>query len=173
MAGPRNIALTGFMGTGKSAVARALGRLTGYRVVDLDEEVESEAGMSISEIFSSKGEPAFRDMETAALKRIAAGHCQVISTGGGVVLRKENMEALRDGGGVIVNLTALPQTVYARTKETGNRPLLEVEDPLGRIRELMEERRPYYEDADEVIDTEDKSPMEIAGEVLERIGWKR
>jgi shikimate kinase len=161
------------MGTGKSVVARALGRLTGYKVLDLDHEVESGAGMVISEIFASRGEAAFRDMETAALKRIASGRGQVISTGGGVVLRKENMGLLREGGGVIVNLTAPPETVFERTKATGHRPLLDVEDPLGRIRELMEERKPYYEDADEVVDTEGKSPMETAGEILERIGWKR
>ena len=81
------------MGTGKSVVARALGRLTGYKIVDLDEEIERGAGMGISEIFSSKGgEPAFRDMETEALRRIAGGRGQVISTGGGVVLKKENMD---------------------------------------------------------------------------------
>ncbi len=173
MAVPRNIALTGFMGTGKSVVARTLGRLMGYKVVDVDTEVERESGMSIQEIFFSKGELAFRDMETSAIERISRGRGQVISTGGGAVLRAGNMEALRSGGGVVVNLRATAEAVYERTRRKGNRPLLQVDDPLARIRELMGEREEFYGNADIVIETDEMSVMQIADEILESIEWKR
>ncbi len=173
MAVPRNIALTGFMGTGKSVVARTLGRLTGYNVVDVDTFVERESGMNIKDIFESKGEQAFRDMESAAIERISRGRGQVISTGGGAVLRAGNMEALRLGGGVVVNLRATAEAVYERTRHTGHRPLLQVDDPLARIREMIAEREEYYENADIVIDTGELSVMQVAEEILEIIRWKR
>ena len=173
MAVPRNIALTGFMGTGKSVVARTLGRLTGYNVVDVDTEIERESGMNIQDIFESKGEQTFRDMESAAIERISQGRGQVISTGGGAVLRAGNMEALRSGGGVVVNLRATAEAVYERTRHTGHRPLLQVDDPLSRIRELMSEREEFYENADIVIDTGELSVMQVAEEILESIRWKR
>ncbi len=179
MAVPRNIALTGFMGTGKSVVARALGRLTGYKVVDVDAEVERTAGRSINEIFSLDGEDAFRDMEAVAIKRISQGRGQVISTGGGAVLRAANMDALRTGGGVVVNLKASAEAVFERichtrhTGHTGRRPLLQSENPLLRIQELMAKREEFYQRADIVVDTEGLSVMQVADEILESIRWKR
>lgn len=173
---PLNIALTGFMGTGKSAVARLLGKLTGYKVVDVDHEIEREAGMEISEIFEKLGEPAFRDMESAAMRRIAQGRGQIISTGGGAVLRAENMEAVRSGGGVVVNLAASPETVYERTRHASHRPLLDVKDPLARIREMMSQREKYYANADVVVETDGVSLMELAKEIVELIGlvgWRK
>lgn len=176
MAGPqnkyKNIALTGFMGTGKSSVARALGRLTGYHVVDTDSVVEREAGMSIPEIFKLKGEQGFRALESAAIESLAKGRSQIISTGGGAVLRPENMEALRAGGCVVVNLRATAETVYERTRHTGHRPLLETEDPLASIRQMMAERAEYYKNADVTIETGNMAVLEVAEEVLAQIGWK-
>lgn len=172
MAVPRNIALTGFMGTGKSVVARTLGRLTGFNVVDVDTVVERESGRSVQDIFESNGEQAFRDMESAAIKRICQGRGQVISTGGGAVLRAENMEALRTGSGVIVNLRATAEVVYERTRHTGHRPLLQIDDPLLRIRELIAEREEFYANADIVVDTDGLSVMQVAEEILDVIGWK-
>jgi shikimate kinase len=90
----RNIVLTGFMGTGKSSVAREVARLTGLKLVEVDEETERAAGMKIRDIFEQHGEARFRDMETEQVKLIAEGKGQVISTGGGVVLRDENIKAL-------------------------------------------------------------------------------
>jgi len=166
---PRNIALTGFMGTGKSVVARTLGRLTGYTVVDVDTFVELEAGRSIQDIFNSDGEGIFRDMESAAIERISRDRGQVISTGGGAVLRAANMEALRSGGGVVVNLRASAEEVYERIGHSGHRPLLQTDDPLARIRELMSEREEFYRNADVVIETGHMSVMQVAQEILDNI----
>lgn len=168
----KNIVLTGFMGTGKTEVGRELARLLGWRFIDADEEIVKARGMSISEIFSSLGEPAFRDIETAVIREISRQRNVVISTGGGAVLRHENMESLR-GNGIIVNLTATAETILRRTSGNNERPLLRVEDPLGKIKELLGQRRPYYEQADIVVDTEDAAPREIAEEILGRVGWKK
>ncbi len=170
MGRPRNIALTGFMGSGKSAVSKTLGRLTGYHVVDVDSEVQDQAGKTIQEIFDSEGEQAFRDMEMKAVARIAEGKNQIISTGGGVVLKRENMDALRRGG-VIVNLKVSAETVHERTRHNSHRPLLQVDDPLERIRQMLAEREEFYKDADIVIDTDDMSVMQVAEEILESIEW--
>jgi shikimate kinase len=164
----KNIALTGFMGTGKTAVSRELSRLTGFTVVDVDAEIEKTAGMTITEIFARFGEPRFREMETEAIRRISAGERLIISTGGGAVLREENMEALRRKG-VIICLWASPEIVLKRTSGTNDRPLLRVDDPLKKIKEMLEFRRPYYEKADMAVDTEGKSPLRVAEEILERI----
>jgi shikimate kinase len=168
----RNIVLVGFMGTGKSAVGRELRRLTGFRLVDVDTEVELAEGMSINDIFGSRGEGAFRDAEAREIGRISEGRGQIISTGGGAVLREDNMEALAHSGAVVC-LFAPAETIYQRTRRNSDRPLLQVDDPLEKIREMLRERQPYYEKADVTINTEGKNPFEIATEVLEAVGWKR
>jgi len=167
----RNIILVGFMGTGKSAVGRELRRLTGFRLVDVDAEVEQAEGMSIMEIFASRGEEAFREAEAREIRRITKDSGQVISTGGGAVLREDNMKAFSRSGDTIC-LLASAETVYARTKRNTERPLLKVDDPLKKIKEMMTEREQYYRKADFTVDTEGKNPLEIATEVLEAIGWK-
>ncbi|HTR44193.1 MAG TPA: shikimate kinase [Thermodesulfovibrionales bacterium] len=168
----KNIVLTGFMGTGKTEVGRELSSLLGWRLVDVDEEIVKAEGMSINEIFSRFGEPRFREIETEAIRRICASRSVIISTGGGAVLRQENMDMLREGG-VIVNLSATAGTILRRTSGTAERPLLRVENPLEKIRELLELRRPFYEKADITIDTESWTPREIAEEILGRMGWKK
>ena len=160
------------MGTGKSAVGMELKKMTGYKLVDVDAEVERAEGMSIKEIFVTRGEPAFREAEASTIARVMQGRSQIVSTGGGAVLRDDNWAALA-AGGVVVCLQASAETVHQRTGRSRNRPLLDVEDPLEKISEMLEERRPFYEKADIMIDTEGKSPYEIAAEVLEAAGWKR
>jgi shikimate kinase len=167
----RNIVLTGFMGIGKSTVSRDLARMTGLRAVELDDEVERAAGMSIKEIFEKHGEVRFRDMETEQIRRVSGGTGQVISTGGGAVMREENMEALR-AGGVVVCLWAEVETILERTGRNSDRPLLNVEDPEAKVRELLSLREPYYKKADIIVHIEGKSPREVAEEILERTGWK-
>lgn len=169
--GKRNLALTGFMGTGKSAVGRQLKKLTGFRLVDVDHEIEEAEGMSISAIFAQRGEPAFRDIEAWHIGQLCAGRGQIISTGGGAVLRDDNMKALKESS-VLICLMATPEEVYERVRGSGHRPLLDDPDPLGKIRLLMAEREPYYEKAGLAVDTGGKSPFEIATEILESIGWK-
>lgn len=164
----KNIVLTGFMGTGKTEVGKILAQRFGYTFLDADSIIEQEQKMSITEIFRLYGEPHFRDIESAVLRRLAEREGVVISTGGGAVLRQENMDNLRKKG-VIVCLTASPETILKRTSNDSTRPLLQVEDPLKKIKELLEFRRPYYERSDIMIDTEGKSPLEVAEEIMERI----
>ena len=166
----KNIVLTGFMGTGKSEVSKELSRVLGRKAIDVDTEIEKSQRMKITEIFKQLGEPRFRDIETEMIKKISKNKNVIISTGGGAVLKQENMDTLRENG-VIICLTAAPETILKRTSNNNDRPLLQVEEPLKKIRELLEFRMPYYEKADIMIDTEGKTPSEVAGEIIER--WKK
>ncbi|GAB4416490.1 MAG: shikimate kinase [Thermodesulfovibrionales bacterium] len=168
----KNIVLTGFMGTGKTEVGRELSNILHWRLIDVDDEIVRSKKMAIKDIFSSLGEEAFRDMETEMIREVSKNKNVIISTGGGAVLRQENMDILRENG-IIVCLTAAPETILKRTANNDERPLLQVDNPLKRIRELLEFRRPFYEKADIMIDTEHKTPHQIAWEILERAGWKR
>jgi len=164
----KNIILTGFMGTGKTAVGRELSRLLDMKLLDVDTEIEHEQNMTINEIFKQYGEPRFREIETAMIKNITRNSNVIISTGGGVVLKQENMDALRENG-IIVCLKAKPETILNRTNNNNERPLLQVRNPLERIRDLLNFRNPYYDKADIVIDTEEKTPLQIAGEIIDII----
>ncbi|MEW6586386.1 MAG: shikimate kinase, partial [Nitrospirota bacterium] len=121
-------------------------------------------------------EQSFREMETEAIKAISENKNVVIATGGGAVLRHENMDALR-AHGIIICLLAKPETILERTNGNDERPLLRVKDPLAIIRDLLNFRRPFYEKADVMIDTEGKTPLQIAEEIIEiiRTGtrWKQ
>jgi shikimate kinase len=167
----KNIVLAGFMGTGKSTVSAELSRLTGFQAVEVDEEIEKSAGMSIPEIFSRFGEERFRQLEADEIRKVSREGGRIISTGGGAMMRADNLAALKETG-IIVCLTASPATIWGRTGRDSDRPLLQVENPLARIEELQAERRKYYEQAHVTIDTEDKTPREVAREILEAIGWK-
>ena len=168
----KNIVLTGFMGTGKTAVGRELARMLDMKLVDIDSEIEAEEGMKISEIFGRFGEQYFRDAETRVIRRISQGAGMIISTGGGAVLREENIELLRRNAAIFC-LAASPETILARTSGNTDRPLLQVEDPMSRIRELLAYRRPFYEKAGDVIDTDGKTPLQVAGEIVEKTGCRR
>lgn len=162
----KNIILTGFMGTGKTAVGRELSRLLNMRLVDVDSEIEESREMKITDIFRDFGEPHFRDIETEMIRKLARTENTVISTGGGAVLREENMETLREKG-VIFCLWADPETIISRTKGSKDRPLLNVEDPLAKINELLRFRMPFYEKAGIMIDTSGKTPLEVAEEIAD------
>ena len=164
----KNIILTGFMGTGKTEVGRILSKKMGRRLVDVDGMIEDEQKMTVSDIFREFGEQRFRDLEADAVRRLSEMSNLLISTGGGVVLREENLESLRKNGTVIC-LTASPETILKRVCSNSDRPLLQVDDPLARIKELVETRRKYYERSDMVIDTEDRTPLEVAEEIITRV----
>ena len=166
--GMKNIVLTGFMGTGKSEVSRELSKILGRKVIDIDTEIEKSQSMKISEIFKQSGEPGFRAIETEVIKNFSKNKNAIISTGGGAVLRQENVDALRENG-VIICLTAAPETILKRTSNNNGRPLLQVEDPLKKIQELLKLRMPYYAKADKIIDTENKTPFEIAEEIISAV----
>lgn len=156
------------MGTGKTEVGKLLAQRLGLTFFDADSIIEQEQNMTITEIFRQFGEPYFRDIEADVIKRLSEKDRVVIATGGGAVLREENMKNLRKKG-IIVCLTASPETILRRTSNDSSRPLLQVEDPLRKIKELLKFRRPYYEKADIMVDTEDKDPAEIVEEIMERI----
>jgi shikimate kinase len=161
-----NIILTGFMGSGKTTVGEVLSRRLDWPLIDMDTEIEREEEMKISEIFSTLGEPAFRDMETEMAEKLSTLNDVVISTGGGVVLRETNISHLRRNGRIIC-LMARPETVYERIKDNHDRPLLKGNDPMGKIHELLEFRMPYYRNADMIIDTDDLTPDEIVLNIID------
>lgn len=164
----KNIILTGFMGTGKTAVGKELSRLLAMTLIDVDTEVEKSQKMTINEIFKEFGEQRFREIETGMIKTVSENRKVIISTGGGAVLKQENMDILR-GNGIIVCLTATPETILQRTSNNSDRPLLQVENPFKKINDLLQSRKPYYEKADIMIDTEDKTPLQIAEEIIEKV----
>ncbi len=165
-----NIVLTGFMGTGKSKIGKRLAAELRMGYLDTDELIEKREKDSISAIFRKRGEEYFRCMETKVVKEVALLDNSVISTGGGVVLREENMRMLKKNA-FIVCLFASPEVILKRTKGSEERPLLEVDNQKKRIEELLTIRRPYYEKADLKIDTstlDSKKVVEEIAKFLER-----
>lgn len=160
-----NIALVGFMGTGKTSAGKLAAKKLGLKYVDTDEEIEKKAGITVSEIFSNFGEPYFRDLEAKTIKEISERGGQVISCGGGAVLRDENIKNLK-AGGIVVCLSASPEAIFERIKHEAHRPLIQVPDPKKRIRELLAERAPHYAKADETIDTTKLTIAQVASEII-------
>ncbi len=165
-----NLILLGFMGTGKSAVGRRVAALAGAPFLEMDAELERRAGKSISRIFAEDGEAAFRDMESRLAEEWGQKEGAVISCGGGVVLREENLRAL-GANGLLVCLTARPDVILERTSRSKKRPLLAGEDPEKKIRDLLELRAPLYAKIPVQIDTSDAAPEELAGRLLDL--WKK
>ncbi len=162
------IAITGFMGTGKTTVARLLATRLGLEFLDTDELIEQRAGRPIPEIFAAHGEEHFRELESRALAEALSLPGRVIGTGGGMLLREANVAALRSAGPIIC-LTASPETVLARTSEDVSRPLLQVPDPAARIAELLAARQECYARADLHVPTDDRSPEQVADAVAEAL----
>lgn len=142
----RNLILIGFMGTGKTTIGKRVASSLGFRFVDTDQRIAKKAGKSIPKIFEEEGEEGFRAIETDVLRECAAKSDQVISTGGGIVTRPENLEILPEAGYVIW-LKASPETIYERVRRNRNRPLLQVDDPMATIRDMLEQRSGLYEKA--------------------------
>lgn len=161
-----NLILIGFMGSGKTSVGLRLSYRLRMPVEDTDKMIERRQNRSISEIFDGEGEAAFRRMETELLRELK-GRCsgRILSVGGGTPVNPVNRELLK-ACGTVVYLRIRPETVYERLKGDTTRPLLQCDDPLGKIRELMEAREDAYEScADFVIDVDELSLEEI----IERI----
>jgi len=148
----KNIVLVGFMGTGKTVIGKALAEDLKMTYVSTDDLIEEKEGRLISEIFADKGEEYFRKKEKDTIIKVSAKSGQIIDTGGGVVLDPENMDALKKNG-VVICLWANPDTILERTKKHKHRPLLEVDDPKQRIQELLENRKPFYDQANFHINT--------------------
>ena len=165
-----NIILIGFMGCGKSSVGIRLSYQLRRTMIDTDKWIEQRQKKTISQIFQESGEEAFRQMETECLKElIRTADRQIISVGGGLPMREENHELLKELGRVFY-LKVTPETGYERVKNDTTRPLLQVEDPMERIRTLMEKRAPVYEAcADVILEASDLTLEEIT-EKIERNG---
>jgi shikimate kinase len=162
-----NLYLIGYRGTGKTTVGRLVAAARGWPCVDADEEIERRAGKTIAEIFQEQGEPAFRELEAAVVADFTTRTDHVVSLGGGAILRAESRKQLK-ASGKTVWLTAAPQTILARLEQDAwtrqRRPALTVHaTPLAEIEHLLAAREPLYREcADQIIDTEGKSPEEIA-----------
>ena len=165
-----NIALIGFMGTGKTAVGRLLAKKLGKKFIELDSLIEQQAGKSIPEIFQQDGEIAFRELEIEITKEIAGEKNAVIACGGGLVLNKINIDRLRNEC-IIVYLTASPRVILKRvSREEGNRPLLEVDNPALTILGLLRFRKPFYERAADItVNTSKLSISAVAEQIIEKL----
>lgn len=166
---PENIVLIGFMGCGKSTVGRELHQRLGYPLLDMDQVIEKRAGRSIARIFEEQGESTFRDMETGLLRELVDPDSprRIISTGGGAVVRPENRNLLRKLG-YVVWLQAPPSVILDRTSKNRARPLLVTEDPAARIRQLLQEREPLYQETSHLkLDTSGLRSDEVATGILE------
>jgi shikimate kinase len=160
-AAPLRAALVGFMGCGKTAVGRRLAARLKTAWHDTDDIIAHESGMGVVRFFAERGEAAFRAAERELLRRLAADGAMVLSCGGGIVLDEGNRARLRDDF-VTVWLRVSAENVIARI-ESGSRPLLACEDPLGRARELLERRAPLYAEASRFsVDTDREGPERIA-----------
>jgi shikimate kinase len=147
------IALVGLPGSGKTTVGRQLARRLQLPFIDSDHEIEQRIGCSIREFFEREGEERFRDVEQAVIDELTQGPPCVLSTGGGAVLRPLNRQHLHQRAKVFY-LRALPEDVFRRVKHDRNRPLLQVADPMQRLRDLFQVRDPLYREAAQfVIDT--------------------
>lgn len=162
----RNIYLIGFMGVGKSTIGRLLAEEMKGQLVEMDETIEAEQGITINEIFAQWGETYFRDLESELVERIAGQEGKIVSCGGGAVLRTENVANMKKSG-TIVFLSATPETIYKRVRYSTTRPLLNGNMNVEYIAGLMEKRRDLYERAADVtISTDGKTTSEIVRELL-------
>jgi shikimate kinase len=162
----QSIVLIGFMGAGKSSTGKALARKTGLPCFDTDEIVSTRFGLSVAEIFVRFGEEEFRDAETEALGQLSEAAPAIIVTGGGIVLRPENVKLLRKLGRV-VSLEADREILFRRISRRATRPLLQTENPRATVVELLRERDPLYRAAADVrLDTSRLTHDEVADAIL-------
>ncbi len=172
--GKNNIYLVGLMGAGKTTIGRSLAKRLGIEFVDSDREIEARTGVSIPTIFEIEGDEGFRKREAQVIEDISQTSGYVVATGGGAVLREENRARLR-GSGFVVYLNVPPAILWERTRRDTNRPLLQVENPLARLKELYVQRDPYYREvADLVVDGGRINAQAILQLLVKEIGarWK-
>lgn len=161
-----NLYLVGFMGTGKSAVGRSVAQRLRMQFIDSDHQIEVEQGRSIPTIFAEQGESYFRQLERQFVEKGHPSNGCVVACGGGLVVQPGMADALK-ARGIVVCLFATPETILQRTSSSANRPLLNVENPAERIRELLAEREPHYLKAGACIIT-DRRPMQDVVAHVER-----
>lgn len=164
-----HIFLIGFMGCGKSTVAKYLSRTYKMQQIEMDAQIEKKEGRSISSIFEKQGEAYFRTLETEFLKNLSPRKAFVVSCGGGVAVKEENVREMKTKGRIVL-LTAEPETIYNRVKRSHTRPLLEGNMNVSYIEELMKKRWGLYEKAaDFSVKTDGRTAAEIGEEIIKRI----
>ena len=161
----KNIVLVGFMGAGKSVTSVILAEQMGMQRVSTDDRIVEREGRSINDIFAQNGEAYFRDVESEITRTLSQEAGLVIDSGGGIVLRNGNMDALKKNG-MIFYLKTSPEVIYDRVKSETHRPLLKTPDPLAVIRNLLDQRASCYAQADYVIETDGKTAEAVAGEIV-------
>ena len=162
-----NLYLIGFMGTGKSSVGKIVAQKTGLRFIDSDQEIENQSGLSITKIFESFGEQKFREFEK---KFIQNGHPEsgcVVSCGGGLPIPEGMMDRLKSKG-LVICLWANVETIYERTAENNQRPLLQTENPKTQIKALLQKRESTYLKADQVVNTEQRSLLQVTDLIIRK-----
>ncbi len=161
----KNLALIGFMGTGKSSVGQLAASLLHFDFVDTDDLIVSAVGRSISEIFAQQGEAAFREYERQVVQRLGERARTVMATGGGLPAHADNLASLK-AHALVVCLWASPEKIWERVRHQTHRPMLNEPDPQARIRQLLAVREAYYRQADVLINTETRSVREVASQVV-------
>jgi shikimate kinase len=164
--GGKSIVLIGMMGAGKSSVGRCLQRRTGLTRFDTDELVAAKFALSIPEIFAKHGEETFREAETNVLRNLPNENAAIIVTGGGIILREENVDLLKQLG-MVVWLEAKEETLFERASRRGNRPLLQTENPRASLAEMLQKRTPLYQTAADLrIETTKLTHDDVADIIL-------
>lgn len=164
-----NIFLIGFMGAGKSTIAGGLKSKLGWERVEMDEMIVQKQGMAITEIFAKYGEAYFRDLESSTLIELQKRSQTIVSCGGGVVVREENIGHMKKSGRIVL-LTASPETIYERVKNSTERPILNNNMNVEFISQLMEKRRELYKNAADItIATDGKNVDQICDEIISRL----
>lgn len=161
----KNIVLIGLMGSGKSSTGLALAKLLKRKVFSTDQMIEQEQGKSIAQIFEVEGEAHFRRLEQNVVKDLSRKKRVVIDCGGGVFIHEKNRNALKQNG-LVIYLSAEVETLYDRVKTRTHRPLLNVKDPLKKLKDLLKVREKFYQEADLTFQTDGKTPLDVAEEIL-------
>jgi len=161
----QNIVLVGFMASGKTFTSKELARRLGMERVSTDDLIVDREKMPITDIFAQKGEPYFREIERAVVRECARRRGLVIDCGGGVAAFDENWAALRPNS-ISFYLYAAPESVHRRTKGKTDRPLLNVDDPLSKIKELLAKRDPHYRKADFVVDSNEDNIGKVVHAII-------
>ncbi len=161
----KNLALIGFMGTGKSSVGRLIADTLHYTFLDTDDVIIGRSGASIEDIFKHQGEAAFRQLEARIVEELTRRDRTIISTGGGLPANEKNISSLKTHA-LVICLWASPEKILQRVQGQSHRPLLNDADPLARIRQLLSERERFYRQADVLVNTEFRSLREVAQQVM-------
>ncbi|AWI10675.1 shikimate kinase [Ereboglobus luteus] len=160
-----NLYLVGFMGTGKTTVGRAIAYRLGAKLIDVDATIEREQGKPVSKIFEEDGEPVFRKLERDFIESGHPARGCIVACGGGLVVQPGMLELL-DSRGVVICLHASLETVLKRTRHSKSRPLLNVEDPLARMREIYSVREPIYRKAGTLLLTDNRSLPDVIAHAM-------